>query len=96
MLLNETHKKKLFYLIQYKNGWLAASDLFDMFTQSIKFYYTFYYHVSWVQMFEKFYNSKNEWLLLPAPSSKIWVGFCLNTGKRFFFRGFILKPTERV
>ena len=28
--------------IQYRNGWLAASDLFDMFTQSIKFY-TFHY-----------------------------------------------------
>ena len=26
---------------------------------------------------------------------KIWVGFCLNTGKRFF-RGFILKLTERA
>ena len=38
-------QEKLFYLIQYKNGWLAASDRFDMFTQSIKFYYTFYYHV---------------------------------------------------
>ena len=25
---------------------------------------------------------------------KIWVVFCLNTGKGFFFRGFILKPTE--
>ena len=33
----------VFYSIQYKNGWLAASDLFDMFTQSIKFYYTLYY-----------------------------------------------------
>ena len=41
--LNDTHRKKLFYSIQYKNVWLAASDLFDMFTQSIKFYYTFYY-----------------------------------------------------
>ena len=26
-----------FYSVQYKNGWLAASDLFDMFTQSVKF-----------------------------------------------------------
>ena len=45
---------KVFYLIQYKNGWLAASDLFDMFTQSIKFYYTFCYQVSTVQMFKKY------------------------------------------
>ena len=29
---------------QYKNGCLAASDLFHMIKQSIKFY-TFYYHV---------------------------------------------------
>ena len=25
---------------------------------------------------------------------KTWVGFCLNTGKRFFLRGYILKSTE--
>ena len=37
------YREKLFYSIQYKNGWLAASDVFDMFTQSIKFYYTLYY-----------------------------------------------------
>ena len=35
--------KKVFYSIQYKNGWLAASGLFHMFTQSVKFHYTFYY-----------------------------------------------------
>ena len=27
----------MFHSIQYKNGWLAASGLFDMCTQSIKF-----------------------------------------------------------
>ena len=27
--------KTVFYSVQYKNGWLAASDLFDVFTQSI-------------------------------------------------------------
>ena len=37
--------EKLLYSVQYKNGWLAASDLFDIITQSIKFYYTFYYKV---------------------------------------------------
>ena len=84
MLLNETPRKKLFYLIQYKNGWLAASDLFDMFTQSIKFYYTFYYHVLWVQMFEKFYNSKNEWLLLPASfTAKFGLVFVLTPENDF-------------
>ena len=35
--LSDTHRERLvLYSIQYKNGWLAASDLFDMFTQSIK------------------------------------------------------------
>ena len=37
-------REKLSYSIQYKNGCLANSDLFHMFTQSIKFY-TFYHHV---------------------------------------------------
>ena len=31
--LNDTHREKLFYSIQYKNGCLADSDLFHMFTQ---------------------------------------------------------------
>ena len=38
-IFNDTHRERLMFLsIQYRNGWLAASDLFDMFTQSIKFY----------------------------------------------------------
>ena len=36
--VNDTHMEKLFYSTQYKNGYLATSDLFHMFTQSIKFY----------------------------------------------------------
>ena len=46
--MNETFKLRkisravlsnyIFHSIQYRNGWLAASDLFYMFTQSIKFY----------------------------------------------------------
>ena len=35
-------ERLVFHSIQYRNGWLAASDLFDMFAQSIKFY-TFHY-----------------------------------------------------
>ena len=34
---NKLTGKTVFYSIQYMNGWLAASDLFDMFSQSIKF-----------------------------------------------------------
>ena len=45
LLINDTRKEKtVFYSIQYMNGCLAASDLFHMFTQSMKFY-TFPYHV---------------------------------------------------
>ena len=41
--VNDTHTEGLvFHSIQYRNGWMVASDLFDMFTQSIKFY-TFHY-----------------------------------------------------
>ena len=36
--------KTVFYTIQYKNGCLASSDPFHVFTQLIKFY-TFHYHV---------------------------------------------------
>ena len=36
--------KTVFYSVKYKSGCLAASYLFHMFTQSIKFY-TFHYHV---------------------------------------------------
>ena len=71
--------------------WLAASDLFHMFTQSIKFYYTFHYHILRVQIFEKCKNdSKNDTVKMNTPSgmfySKIWVGFCLNTGKVLSFK----------
>ena len=43
-LIDDTHMEKLFYAIQYKNGCLAASDLFHMFTQSPKLY-IFHYPV---------------------------------------------------
>ena len=51
--VNDTHREKLFYSIQYKDVWLAASNLFHMFTQSVKFQYTFHYYALRVQMFEK-------------------------------------------
>ena len=40
---NDPYGEKLFYSVQYKNNLLAASNLFRMFTQSIKFY-KFKYH----------------------------------------------------
>ena len=36
--------KTIFYSIQYKNGYLAASAPFHIFTESVKLY-TFHYHV---------------------------------------------------
>ena len=55
--LNDTHGEKLCFIqLSTKNGWLAASDLFHIFTQLIKFYYTFHYHVLGVQMFGKCMN----------------------------------------
>ena len=45
MILTILTGKTVFYSIQYMNSWLAASDLFHMFTQSINVYYTFHYHV---------------------------------------------------
>ena len=44
--------ERTLYSIQYKNGYLAASDHFPMFTQSIKFY-SFLYDILRKQMFEK-------------------------------------------
>ena len=71
----------MLYSIQYNNGWLAATDLFDMFTQSVKYYYTFHYHVLRVQMSENVthqIDSKNEWLLLPASfTAKFGLAFVL-------------------
>ena len=82
-MLNDTHRERLvFHSIQYRNGWLAASDLFDMFTQSIKFY-TFHYQYRCLKNVIHQTDSKNGWLLLSA-SFTAKFSFCLNTGKRFF------------
>ena len=41
--INDTQGKNLFSPIRYKNGCLAASGLFQVFTQSIKFCTLYYY-----------------------------------------------------
>ena len=66
---NDTRMERLvFHPIQYRNGWLAASDRSDMFTQSIKFY-TF---------------SKDEWLLLSASfTAKFGLAFILTLENNF-------------
>ena len=84
--LNETHKERLvFHTVQYWNGWLAASDLFHMFTQSIKFY-TFHYQYRCLKNVIHQIDSKNGWLLLSASLRQNLV----------FLRGFIFKPTEKA
>ena len=55
----------MFHSIQYRNGWLAAPDLFDMFTQSIKFY-TFHYQYRCLKNVILQIASKNGWLLRSA------------------------------
>ena len=59
-LINDTHREKLFYSIHYKNGRLAASDLFHMFTQTIKFY-TFYYHVLKITVWKMWFIKKKSY-----------------------------------
>ena len=86
----------MLYSIQYKNGWLDASKIFHTFTQSqsIKFYYTFHYHVLRAQMFEKWcsqIDSKNECLLLLASfTAKFGLAFVLTLenafSQRFHFK----------
>ena len=62
--INDTRRERLmFHSIQYRNGWLAASDLFDIFTQSIKFY-TFHYQYRCLKNVIHQIDSKNRWLLL--------------------------------
>ena len=39
LILIRIQGKTEFFSVQYKNGCLCVSDFFDMFTQSIKFYY---------------------------------------------------------
>ena len=64
--VNVTHRGGLvFHSIQYRNSCLAASDLFHMFTQLIKFY-TFHYQYRCLKNVIHQIDSKNGWLLLSA------------------------------
>ena len=65
--VNDTHHRErlVFQSFQYWNGWLAASDLFHMFTQAIKFY-TFHYQYRCLKNVLHQIDSKNWWLLLSS------------------------------
>ena len=84
-ILNDTHSEKLvFHSIHYWNGWLAASDLFYMFTQSVKFY-TFYYHTYMIMknVIHQI-DSKNGWLLLSVSfTAKFGLVFVLTLENAF-------------
>ena len=63
LFFNDTHREKLlgegFTQFSTRNGWLAASDLFHVFAQSIKVY-TFNYYLLRVPMFEKWDSSNRQ------------------------------------
>ena len=64
--LNDTHREKLvLYDFSTKIYWetrLAASDVFHMFTQSIKLLYSIIVQMSEKRVYQ--IDSKNEWFLL--------------------------------
>ena len=68
--LNDTQRERLvFHSIQYRNGWLAASNFFDMFTQSIKInFYSTQFDVYMLHFYQyrclKNVDNKKGWLLL--------------------------------
>ena len=98
MKVSDTHRERLFCSIQYKNGCLAASDLFHIFTQSI--IYVLYIVLPYIKEYICLKNvihqtdSKNECLLFSASlMTKFGLAFVLML-ENAFLRGFILKPTE--
>ena len=82
--INDTHRERLeFHSIQYRNGWLAASDLFYMFTPAIKFY-TFHYQYRCLKIVIHQIDSKNGWLLLSASfTAKFGLVFVLTLENHF-------------
>ena len=73
---NDTHREKLCFIqFSTKNGWLAASVLFHMFTQWIKFVHSII-HVR-VKMFEKCDSSNRQKKWMVAPFSKFTAKFGL-------------------
>ena len=83
-LLNDNHRERLlFHSIQYRSGWLVAFDLFDMFTQSVKFY-TFHYQYRCLKNVIHQIDRKNGWLLLSASfTAKFGLVFVLTLENAF-------------
>ena len=73
----------MFHSGQYRNGWLAASDLFHMFTQSVKLN-TFHYQYRCLKNVIHQIRSKNGWLLLSASfTAKFGLVFVLKQENAF-------------
>ena len=83
LLLKKLLTRLVFQSLQYRNGWLAATDLFDMFTQSIKFN-TFHYQYRCLKNVIHQVDSKNGWLLLSASfTAKFGLVFVLTLENAF-------------
>ena len=83
LLLKKLLTRLVFQSLQYRNGWLAATDLFDMFTQSIKFH-TFHYQYRCLKNVIHQVDSKNGWLLLSASfTAKFGLVFVLTLENAF-------------
>ena len=83
-LINDTDRERLvFHSVQYRNDWLTTSNLFHMFTQSIKFY-TFHYQHRCLKNVIHQIDSKNGWLLLSASfTAKFGLVFVLTLENTF-------------
>ena len=83
-LLNDTHRKKLCFT-QFSTG-MAASDVFHVFTQSIKFY-TFRHQCRCLKNVIHQIDRKNEWLLLSTSfTTKFGLVFVLTLKDAFSLR----------
>ena len=87
----------MFCLIHYKDGYLAASDVFRCLHNqvlNIPLSYTKKYRCLKKVIHQ--IDSKNEGLLLYASFAAKFEFIFVLTLENAFFRGFILKPTERA
>ena len=94
---NNSHRERLvFHSIQYANGWLAASDLFHVFTQAIKFY-TFHYEYRCLKNVIHQIDSKNGWVLLAASfTAKFGLVFVLTLENAFSWRFHFQANRKRI
>ena len=82
--VNDTHRERLvFHSIQYRNGWMVASNLFDMFTQSIKFHAFRYQHRCLKNVIHQIDNKNGSLLLSASFTAKFGLSFVLTLENAF-------------